>query len=77
MFSYALAEFWGRKMPDIDFIRADIEYKRRQADRLRGEIRELQRSGISSPSVEAVLDQMLNKIDDLCAERDRLRGQPL
>jgi hypothetical protein len=69
--------FGGRKMPDIDFIRAEIEYKRRQADRLPGEIRELQRSGISSASVEAVLDQMLNKIDDLCAERDRLRGQPL
>jgi hypothetical protein len=69
--------FWGRKMSDIDFIRADIEYKRRQADRLRGEIRELQRSGISIALVEAVLDQMLNKIDDLCAERDRLRGQPL
>ena len=64
-------------MPDMDFIRAGIEYKRRQADRRPGEIRELQRSGISSASVEAVLDQMLNKIDDLCAERDRLRGQPL
>ncbi len=64
-------------MPDIDFIRADIEYKRRQADRLRGEIRELQRSGISIASVEAVLDQILNKIDNLCAERDRLRGQSL
>jgi hypothetical protein len=65
-------------MANIDFVRADIEHKRRQVDRLRGEIRELQRSGISSASVEAVLDhdQMLNKIDDLCAERDRLRGQP-
>ena len=64
-------------MPDIEFICAEIAYKRRQADRLRGEIRELQRSGISIASVEAVLDQMLNKIDGLCAERDRLRGQPL
>jgi uncharacterized membrane protein len=64
-------------MPDIHFIRAEIEYKRRQSDWLRGEIRELQRSGISIASVEAVLRQMLNKIDDLCAERDRLRGQPL
>ena len=63
-------------MPDIDFIRADIEHKWRQADRLRGEIRELQRSGISLASVEAVLNQMLNKIDGLCAERDKLRGQP-
>lgn len=64
-------------MREIDFIRAEIEHKRRQADRLRGEIRELQRSGISIASVEALLDQMLNKIDDLCAERDRLPGQPL
>jgi hypothetical protein len=69
--------FWGDGKCRTDFIRAGIEYKRRQADRLPGEIRELQQSRISSASVEAVLDQMLNKIDDLCAERDRLRGQPL
>jgi len=34
-------------MPDIDFIRADIEHRRRQVQRLRGEIRQLQHSGIS------------------------------
>jgi hypothetical protein len=63
-------------MPDINFIRSEIEYMRRQVQRLRGEIRQLQHSGISSTSADALLERMLNKIDDLCAERDRLRGQP-
>jgi hypothetical protein len=60
-------------MPDINFIRGEIEHKRRQVLRLRGEIRELQYSGISSVSAEALLDRMLDKIDALCAERDRLK----
>jgi hypothetical protein len=63
-------------MPDINFIRSEIEYMRRQVQRLRGEIRQLQHSGISSTSADALLERMLNKIDDLCTERDRLRGQP-
>jgi phage shock protein A len=62
-------------MPDIDFIRADIEHRRRQVQRLRSEIRELQHSGISSVSVEVLLDRMRNKIDELCAERDRLKKE--
>jgi hypothetical protein len=64
-------------MPDIDFIRADIEHRRRQVARLRGEIMQLQHSGISSASAEALLEKILNKIDELRAERDRLkREQP-
>jgi hypothetical protein len=63
-------------MPDINFIRSEIEYMRRQVQRLRGEIRQLQHSGISSTSAVALLERMLSKIDDLCTERDRLRGQP-
>ena len=63
-------------MPDINFIRSEIEYTRRQVQRLRGEIRQLQHSGISSTSAEVLLERMLSKIDDLCTERDRLRGQP-
>ena len=62
-------------MPDINFIRGEIEHKRRQVLRLRGEIRQLQYSGISSASAEALLDRMLDKIDDLCAERDRLKKE--
>ena len=63
-------------MPDINFIRSEFEYMRRQVQRLRGEIRQLQHSGISNTSAEVLLERMLNKIDDLCTERDRLRGQP-
>jgi hypothetical protein len=63
-------------MPDINFIRSEIEYMRRQVQRLRGEIRQLQHSGISNTSAEVLLERMLNKIDDLCTERDRLQGQP-
>ena len=62
-------------MPDIDFIRADIEHRRRQVQRLRGEIRQLQHSGISSASADALPERMLNKIDELCAERDRLKKE--
>ena len=60
-------------MPDIDFIRADIEHRRRQVQRLRSEIRQLQHSGISSAPAETLLQRMLDKIDELCAERDRLK----
>jgi hypothetical protein len=60
-------------MPDIEFIRAEIERMRIQVCRQRGEIRQLQRAGISTTSAEALLDRMLNNIDGLCAERDRLK----
>jgi hypothetical protein len=60
-------------MPNINFIRGEIEYMRRQVQRLRGEIRQLQHSGISSSSAEALLERMLNKIDDLCTERDKVQ----
>jgi hypothetical protein len=62
-------------MPDSDFIRADIEHRRRQVQRLRGEIRQLQHSGISSAPAEELLERMLDKIDQLCAERDRLKKE--
>jgi hypothetical protein len=60
-------------MPDIDFIRREIERVRTQVHRQRGEIRQLQRAGIPTTSAEALLDRMQNKIDELCAERDRLK----
>jgi hypothetical protein len=64
-------------MPDIEFIRGEIARMRYQVQRQRGEIRQLHRAGIPSTSAEALLERMLNKIDDLCAERDRLkREQP-
>jgi hypothetical protein len=60
-------------MPDIEYIRSEIERMRMQVYRQRGEIRQLQRAGISTTSAEALLDRMLNNIDGLCAERDRLK----
>jgi hypothetical protein len=62
-------------MPDIDHIRAEIERMRVQVYRQRGEIRQLQRAGIPTASAEALLDRMLNNIDGLCAERDRLKKE--
>jgi hypothetical protein len=64
----------GRTMSNIEYIRAEIE-RMRQVHRQRGEIRQLQRAGISTTSAEALLDRMLNNIDGLCAERDRLKKE--
>ena len=57
----------------LEYIRGEIERMRTQVHRQRGEIRQLQRAGISMASAEALLERMLNKIDELCAERDRLK----
>lgn len=62
-------------MPDIDFIRREIEQMRVQIGRQRREILQLQRAGIATASAEALLERMLSKVDGLCAERDRLKRQ--
>jgi len=62
-------------MPDIEYIGAEIERMRIQVHRQRGEISQLQRAGIPMASAAALLDRMLNKIDGLCAERDRLKKE--
>jgi hypothetical protein len=59
----------------LDYVRSEIERMRTQVHRQRGEIRQLQRAGIPTASAEALLG--LNKIDELCAERDKLKkSQP-
>ena len=60
-------------MPDIGFVRGEIQRTGLQVLRQRREIMQLQRAGLPTTSAEALLDRMLNKIDDLCAERDRLK----
>ena len=40
-----------------------------------GEILLLQRAGISTASADALLRRMLDKIDCLCTERDRLKAE--
>jgi len=69
----SVLESWD--MPDIDFIRGEIQRTRLQVLRHRNEIIQLQRAGIPSTSAEVLLDRMLNKIDDLCDERDRLKRE--
>ena len=56
----------------LDQLRSEIERMRTQVYRQRGEIRQLQRAGISTASAEALLERMLVKIDAMCAERDKL-----
>jgi hypothetical protein len=65
-------------MPNIEFIWGEIQHLRLGVLRQRREIIRLQRAGIPSTSAEALLDRMLNKIDDLCSERERLmKEQPM
>jgi hypothetical protein len=63
----------GKAMPDIEFIRSEIEHMRTQVGRQRREIVQLQRAGASTASAEMLLQRMVGKIDTLCAERDRLK----
>jgi hypothetical protein len=60
---------------DLVHLRTEIENRRRQIERQRREIRDLQRSGISTASAEELLSRMLAKVDELCAERDRKVGE--
>jgi hypothetical protein len=60
-------------MPDLDYIRNEIERMRVQVGRQRKEILQLQRAGISTASAELLLGRMLAKIEILCAQRDELR----
>jgi len=62
-------------MPDIDFVRAEIEHMCIQVQRQRKEIQQLQRAGISTASAELLLGRMHAKIDSLCAERERRKKQ--
>jgi hypothetical protein len=61
---------------DLAQLRTEIENRRRQLERQRREIRDLQRVGISTASAEALLDRIFSKVDELCLERDRqLKGE--
>ena len=61
-------------MPDLGFVRSEIERMRVQVGRQRREILQLQKAGISTAAAEALLQRMLDKIDTLCAERERLKA---
>jgi hypothetical protein len=61
----------------LDTIRSEIERMRAQVSRQRKEILQLQRAGIPTASAEALLQRMLDRIDALCIERDRLKKELL
>jgi gamma-glutamyl phosphate reductase len=59
----------------LETIRSEIERMRAQVARQRKEILQLQRAGIPTASADALLQRMLDRIDALCAERDRLKKE--
>ena len=60
---------------DLAHLRTEIENRRRQIERQRRVIRDLQRAGISTVSAEDLLGRMLAKVYELCAERDQQVGE--
>ena len=60
---------------DLEGVRKDIEHMRVQVGRQRKEMLQLQRAGVSTAAAEALLQRMLNKIDELCLKRDKLKRQ--
>lgn len=62
-------------MPGLDFIRAEIEHMRVQVGRHRKEILQLQRAGIPTEAADALLQRMLDKIDGLCGQRDKMKAE--
>jgi hypothetical protein len=59
----------------LDHVRSEIEHMRAQLGRQRKEILQLQRAGLSTAAAELLLGRMHAKIDDLCAERERLKRE--
>jgi gamma-glutamyl phosphate reductase len=59
----------------LETVRGEIERMRAQVSRQRKEILQLQRAGIATASADALLQRMLDRIDALCLERDRLKKE--
>lgn len=59
-------------MPDLDYVRREIERMRIQMGRQRKEILQLQRAGLGTASAEALLSRMEAKVESLCAQREAL-----
>jgi len=55
--------------------RKEIERMRTQVLRQRKDIQSLEKAGISTKSAYELLERMQAKIDQLCAERDRMVGE--
>ncbi len=62
-------------MPDLIYLRAEIERMRLQIGRQRKEILALQRAGISTLPAEALLARMQASVGSLCAQRHKQRKE--
>ena len=60
---------------NLDFVRRDIEYRVKQIGRQKRDIAKLKKLGIDTYAAEALLKRMCAKVEELRAERDRLRQQ--
>lgn len=69
-----LIVIFGAENADFNFTRAEIERMRVQVGRHRKEMLQLQQAGIPTVAAEALLQRMLDKIDALCTERERLKA---
>ena len=61
-------------MLKFDYVRNEIELMRVHVHRQRDEIYQLQREGIPTASAEDLLDRMLKRVDEMSAERARLKN---
>ena len=59
----------------FDHLQAEIERMRYQAGRQRKDIAQLAKARIATLPAEALLARMLARIENLCAQRDKLREQ--
>lgn len=60
-------------MPALDLIRHEIDHMRLQVGRHRREMSRLQQAGLDVASTEALVGRIQAKIQELCAQRNRLR----
>ncbi|NGX98750.1 MAG: hypothetical protein G4V63_27160 [Candidatus Afipia apatlaquensis] len=59
----------------LEHLRVEIELARGRIRAQRSDIRKLQQAGISTKSAEELLARMQARVDDLCEQRDKLKGE--
>lgn len=64
-------------MPDLASIRAEIERARKNVSRMRRDLLALQRGGRPTKAAEHDLQVMLDRVDALIGERNRLKALEL
>lgn len=60
---------------DLEQTRSEIAQLRDRIRRKQADLVQLQRAGIRTDDAEAVLHRMQDRLDKLCADRDRLAGE--